>query len=183
MTNFERLIRNLTIDKLADILNQNSNADDSVWIKWFNQKYCMNCESIWRLNGHGGIEECAACEASGECVLCDNKVLSDEDIIRMWLESEEGDEDNTNIVNEENVEPTNNANCFVEGDIVKISDWGKEHYPALNSDIFVGEFVVRTESYDEREFGDIYLCQSLRENGETIGVTPQCLELVRKNEE
>ena len=183
MTNFEHLVRNLTIDRFVDILNQNSNADDSAWIKWFNQKYCMNCESIWRLNGHGGIEECAACESSGECVLCDNKVLSDEDIIRMWLESEEGDEDNADIANEENVESVINVNCFVEGDIVKISDWGKEHYPALNSDIFAGEFVVKTESYDEREFGDIYLCQSLRENGETIGVTPQCLELVRENED
>lgn len=80
------------IDELAEWFDKHSNGDDS-WIRWFDKKYCRNCECIpidesmpWR--------ECAYCEVHNKCRFFPEmeEAPSCKQIAKLWLESEAEDD-------------------------------------------------------------------------------------------
>jgi hypothetical protein len=48
MTNFDKL-KSLDIDMFAKWLERNGRWDDSPWDRWFNQKYCQQCEPVVKI--------------------------------------------------------------------------------------------------------------------------------------
>jgi hypothetical protein len=91
MTVFDNM-RSKSIDEFTEWLDKYGQFDNSPWMKWFNEKYCSNCEPI--------MCHCEGSEAEfpcGWCELNDNKCKffpdmdhspDNRDIIKMWLESE-----------------------------------------------------------------------------------------------
>ena len=99
MTNFD-FLRSMSIDELAEWLDEHGLFDNSPWSNWFNDKYCANCESIQckdekTLEEKIGIEpfypghevDCAYCEIHKNCrFFKDQDTVPDvTDIIKMWL--------------------------------------------------------------------------------------------------
>lgn len=93
MNKFDK-IKQMDVDEFARWLDRHTNSDDSDWLKWWDNKYCKNCEpefaysTFW--NDYG---ECSYCENYGNCrffpELSESPDL--EQIIKMWLEREEDD--------------------------------------------------------------------------------------------
>ena len=96
MTNFD-FLRSMSVDELAEWLDENGQFDNSPWANWFNDKYCSNCESITcKVEGANiGVTplypeheiDCAYCEIHKNCRFFkdQNKVPDVTDIIKMWL--------------------------------------------------------------------------------------------------
>jgi len=93
MTNLERL-RSINIDDLAEWLDEYGAFDGSLWIQWWDNKYCKNCESImvkWPDSiDPETLHECAYCEIEGNCRFFPEitEVPDNKNIIKLWLESE-----------------------------------------------------------------------------------------------
>lgn len=90
MTVFENF-KNKTIDEIVEWLDEHGAFDNFLWIQWFDQKYCKQCESEFTYVSELDKKcECAWCELNGKCRFF--KELDDtpdnKQIIRMWLESE-----------------------------------------------------------------------------------------------
>ena len=45
MNNFERL-KSMSVEELSKWIDTHGQFDNSLWITWFDQKYCKNCENI-----------------------------------------------------------------------------------------------------------------------------------------
>lgn len=106
MTKFES-IKSKNIDELAEWLDEYETFDNSPWMKWWNENYCQKCESVtiarneyasivgW--NNHPnycGNIECGWCEINRKCKYFQDLdyIPDNEEIIKMWLESEAEDE-------------------------------------------------------------------------------------------
>ena len=93
MNNFEKL-KSLDIDVFAKWLECNGRWDDSPWDRWFNQKYCQQCEPVMQTIDSflGESRECefAWCEINKTCRFCpdDEKGPTAKDVVRLWLEAE-----------------------------------------------------------------------------------------------
>ena len=101
MTNFER-IKNMSQDELIKFLSENSFSDDSVWLKYFNEKYCNTCPAVETkytnvgLTSFFGNEEatclCAYCEVNKDCRYFKGQFKdgcpTDEEMLKIWLEAE-----------------------------------------------------------------------------------------------
>ena len=101
MTNFEK-IKSMSQEELIKFLSENSSIDESVWLKYFNEKYCDNCDAIESTYRELGLTPlirelddkcvCAYCEVKKDCRFFPGKFNdgcpSDEDILKIWLEAE-----------------------------------------------------------------------------------------------
>ena len=104
MNNFKR-IQSMTVDELAEWLDENGQFDSAPWSEWFSKKYCNNCESIKckyadteeKLGitkfSYSGEIECAYCELEKNCRFFPelDDVPDNREVIKLWLE-EEADE-------------------------------------------------------------------------------------------
>jgi len=84
MTNYD-YIKNLSKEELAEWLDQFNPADDVPWVKWFDNKYCHNCEPV-----EGTVNKCkdfAYCEVNKNCRYF-SYYPGAADTIKLWLESE-----------------------------------------------------------------------------------------------
>ena len=99
MNNFEHL-QTMPIDQLVEFLDTNGHHD-AIWWKWFEEKYCdnceletvyvddPNCEFIWKTEC-----EFAYCAVHDKCRFFQDmdQEPDNKEIIKLWLESEiEGD--------------------------------------------------------------------------------------------
>lgn len=90
MTKYEKFV-NKDIDSLAEWLDKYAFFEESPWIKWWDDKYCKQCDGVFFLDDDGIKRECAWCELNGKC-----KYFQDMDdipdckqIIKLWLMSQE----------------------------------------------------------------------------------------------
>ena len=98
VTNFD-FIKNMDIEDLAQFLDCYGRFEDTPWMKWFNEKYCENCESI-KCKYEGDVWntyhelEAAYCELADNGVKrCRffpdmNDVPNSKEICLMWLKEE-----------------------------------------------------------------------------------------------
>lgn len=99
-TNYEKL-QTLSIDELAEWLNEHGMYDETPWSQWWDKNYCSKCESVIcqyeditdisePLHFLSSKIECAYCEINNRCRFfpdmqdCPTNI----DIIRMWLNEE-----------------------------------------------------------------------------------------------
>ena len=93
MSNFEKL-KSFDRDVFAKWLECNGRRDDSLWDRWFNQKYCQQCEPVVKTIDSflGDSRECefAYCEINKNCLFCPDfeNGPSTKDVVKMWLEAE-----------------------------------------------------------------------------------------------
>ena len=97
MTNFKHL-QSMSIEELAEWLDENGMWDHSPWSQWFDSQYCRQCESVKAtVEDDFGKRECgfAWCELEHKCrYFADREDVPDcKEIIKMWLESEAEDEE------------------------------------------------------------------------------------------
>ena len=45
MNNFEKL-KSMSVEELSKWIDTHGQFDNSLWITWFDQKYCKSCEDI-----------------------------------------------------------------------------------------------------------------------------------------
>ena len=92
MNNFEKL-KSMSLEELADWLDKNGMWDNSPWSKWFDSKYCRQCQPVEAtVEDDFGKRECefAWCELEHKCLYFAEleDVPNCEEIIKMWLEAE-----------------------------------------------------------------------------------------------
>ncbi len=101
MNNFERL-KSMSVEELAEWLDQNGIIDNSPWSEHFNNKYCANCESVMckyedaeKVLGFKPYflddeVECAYCEVYNKCRFFPemDEVPDGLEAVKMWLEAE-----------------------------------------------------------------------------------------------
>ena len=91
MTNYDR-IKSMNVLALAAWLDEHGNFDNSPWINRFDSLYCKKCKPIMCHHEETPEREfpCAYCELENKCRYFPdmNRVPNNEDIIKMWLESE-----------------------------------------------------------------------------------------------
>lgn len=85
MTVFENIIKEKSIDEIADWLDKNVWSDETPWLRWWDDNYCKKCMAELK-----GLKEYGWCELNGNCKFFQDKedVPSMKEIIKMWLESE-----------------------------------------------------------------------------------------------
>ena len=101
MTLFDKF-KSMTIDELAEFIDEYGMYDNTPWMNWWDKNYCDKCESI-KLDYDETQKilnivpffkeakiECAYCEVYNKCryFLDNDDVPSTKDIIKMWLEAE-----------------------------------------------------------------------------------------------
>lgn len=91
MTQLE-MFKNMDIDAFIEWLDKHGQFDGSPWMKWFDCKYCSNCEPVMcHYEGSEREFPCAWCEINdNKCkyFLEMDAAPGNRDIIKMWLESE-----------------------------------------------------------------------------------------------
>lgn len=93
MTVFES-IKTKSVEELADWIYKHDVylVDETPWIKWFDGKYCGNCEvEIVHIPDNDRRMPCSWCELhDGKCKYFKDlkEVPDDKQMIKMWLESE-----------------------------------------------------------------------------------------------
>lgn len=94
MNNFEKF-KQMSMNEFAEWLDEYGNFDSSPWMKWFDKKYCANCESIIThpVDYPNLNTPCAYCELEEKCKFFpDMKEPPDTlKIIKMWLMNNEND--------------------------------------------------------------------------------------------
>lgn len=86
MNNFE-YIKSLSIDELAEWLDQHDEFDGAPWYTWFDETYCSKCESVMCKYPDSDREiPFAWCELNDECRFMDY-VPEGKEIVKLWLES------------------------------------------------------------------------------------------------
>lgn len=81
----------MNIDEFVDWLDENVYLEHSPWLKWWDETYCKNCESVCATSPNGcGESEYGYCELHGNCRYFQDMedIPSGKQIIKMWLESE-----------------------------------------------------------------------------------------------
>ena len=100
MSNFESL-KSMSIDQLAEWLDEHGQFDTAPWTLWFDRSYCGNCDPIMCKYQDSNFEfPCAWCELNDSCKYFPERkdVPSSVNIVKMWLESEVKDEEQKNIL-------------------------------------------------------------------------------------
>lgn len=100
MTNLQK-IANMSIDELAEWLDENGQYDNSPWNLWWDENYCSKCESIEctyakaeeKLDStpyYRHTIKCAYCELENKCKFFPEleDVPDSVNVIKMWLEVE-----------------------------------------------------------------------------------------------
>ena len=90
MNNVERL-KSMSVEELSKWIGTHGQFDNSLWITWFDQKYCKSCEDIMCKYEDGEREfPCSYCELNGNCKFFPDldEVPDNKKIIKMWLETE-----------------------------------------------------------------------------------------------
>lgn len=85
-------IKSKSINDFAKWLDKYCSFEDSPWVKWWNDKYCNKCPSeIGKIEGSDREIEFSWCELHNKCRFFPdmNENVSSEQILKMWLESEE----------------------------------------------------------------------------------------------
>ena len=99
MTNFHKL-KNMTMEELAEFLDEHGMYDDTPWMNWWGKTYCDNCPAL-KLKSEEAQDklgiipflnetyECAYCEVYDKCKYFPDleETPSARDIIKMWLEA------------------------------------------------------------------------------------------------
>ena len=92
MTNYEKLTY-MSLDEVAQWLDKYGDFDGSTWMGWFDKKYCDSCSGISvTVPAFNNKEmECSFCELEHRCKFFPDKdnVISNTEIIKLWLEAEE----------------------------------------------------------------------------------------------
>ncbi len=94
MNNFDKL-KSMSVEELAIWLDKNGQFDTAPWTLWFDRNYCSNCPSVMCKYEDGEREfHCAYCEIHDVCKFFPefNYVPGNDDVVKMWLESEAEDE-------------------------------------------------------------------------------------------
>ena len=93
MTNFDKF-KQMELKEFVEWLDEYGAFDGSPWMKWFDEKYCQNCDSIMTHPvGYPNTEiPCSYCELYGNCKFFPDKedTPDNKEIIEMWL-AEEGE--------------------------------------------------------------------------------------------
>lgn len=89
MTIFEK-INSMNIDEMASWLSCLSYYDDTLWLSWWEDTFCKDCYAEMVQIEEGKWIPCTWCELNDKCRCFPeiDDIPSDEDVIRMWLESE-----------------------------------------------------------------------------------------------
>lgn len=93
MNKFDK-IKQMSIDEFAKWLNRCVSSADTNWLKWWDNKYCNNCELEFVYSKYYNRKmEYSYCENHRNCRFFPELDESPniEQIIKMWLESEEDD--------------------------------------------------------------------------------------------
>lgn len=97
MTNFDK-IKNMSLDELAEWIDEKCIIDNTPWMNWWDKTYCDKCESIIIKAEEAedilGIKpflneeyECVYCEVNDHCRFFEDRETPNvKDIIKMWLE-------------------------------------------------------------------------------------------------
>ena len=91
MNNYEK-IRAMTIDNLAEYLNDKWLHDNDPSMEWWNDNYCSKCESVSIYAEYLGRNlDFAWCELNGKCKFCSelDRLPNSKEVMKMWLESED----------------------------------------------------------------------------------------------
>ena len=100
MNNLEKL-KSMSIEELAEWLDNNGMVDNSPWLEDFNNKYCANCKPIMckyedaeKIVGfkpfYDDEVECAYCEIYNKCRYFESRdeVPEGVEIVKLWLNEE-----------------------------------------------------------------------------------------------
>lgn len=91
MTLFEK-IKSMDIDELVEWFAQfDYRHGNAIWLNWFDENYCQKCEPIMGKYTDSDKEmEFGWCELNHKCKYFQDldSIPSDEQMVRMWLESE-----------------------------------------------------------------------------------------------
>ena len=95
VNNFEKF-KAMTLDELANFLDEFGQFDDSPWLRWFDCRYCNKCEPIKCTVSKdselfpGQTIECAYCELNDRCKFFPKikGIPDNKEIIRIWLNQE-----------------------------------------------------------------------------------------------
>lgn len=93
MNRFEK-INTKNIDEFAEWLDEHGTYDYSAWAKWWDNNYCLKCESVIAyIPEFDGEHECAWCEINGKCKFFQelDDIPDNKQVIKLWLESEDID--------------------------------------------------------------------------------------------
>ena len=91
MTNYEKL-KLMNIEEMSEWLDQYGQFDGSLWMNWFDEQYCKNCDSVMCHYENSNHEfHCAWCELHDKCKFFQelDDVPDNKEIIKMWLENGE----------------------------------------------------------------------------------------------
>jgi hypothetical protein len=92
----------MTLEELAEWLDENGMFDNSPWSNWFNDSYCAKCETVkckykdaektlgftpYLFGSYSGDLDCAYCELEHKCRFFPglDDIPSNLEIIGMWL--------------------------------------------------------------------------------------------------
>ena len=92
MNNFDKL-KSKTLDEFAEWLDVYGAFDGSPWIEWFDKNYCNGCEpEIAYVPEFNKNQKFSWCELHDKCRYIPklDEVPDNKQIIKMWLESECG---------------------------------------------------------------------------------------------
>ena len=95
MNNFEK-IQSMSIDELAEFLDEHGQFDTAPWTQWWDCTYCKNCEPIMCKYEDSETEHpFAYCEIYGNCRFFQDKdeIPNSKEIVKMWLKSEAVDDE------------------------------------------------------------------------------------------
>ena len=90
MTVFEK-IKEMNIDEFAKWFDKHCTHDDDPCIKWWNDIYCSQCETVMaRYDGSDRDMEFAWCEIYGKCRFFQDmeETPNTLEMTKLWLESE-----------------------------------------------------------------------------------------------
>lgn len=85
------VFRNMSIDQLADWLDEHGVFDESPWMKWFNDTYCAKCENVMCHYPESAHEfPVFYCELEHKCRFFPDMdhEPDNREIIKMWLNLE-----------------------------------------------------------------------------------------------
>lgn len=104
MTRYDKFI-SASLEALATWIDEHGQFNGSPWMEWFNRNYCSNCEPIHIKKEDSkdvlGFDlmfvnetTCSYCEVHHKCRYFPeyNDVISNCDIIKLWLQQEIEDE-------------------------------------------------------------------------------------------
>jgi hypothetical protein len=95
MNNFEKL-KSMSVDELAELLNQYGRYERTPWYDWWDENYCSRCESVKAyVPAFEREHDFAWCELEHKCKFFQDMedVPNSKEIIKMWLEAEVKDEE------------------------------------------------------------------------------------------